>query len=75
MSKAVIFDLDGVIVDTAEFHYRGWKRLADQLGVSFDEAANEKLRGIPRRESLIAMLGYTPGEDKIKDYCDQKNDY
>ncbi len=75
MNKAVIFDLDGVIVDTAEFHYRGWKRLADQLGVKFDEAANEKLRGIPRRESLIAMLGYTPTEDKIKEYSDQKNEY
>ncbi len=75
MAQAVIFDLDGVIVDTAKFHYEGWKKLADELGVPFDEKANEKLRGIPRRESLIAMLGYTPDEDKIKDYTDRKNNY
>ncbi|MEW6516518.1 MAG: beta-phosphoglucomutase [candidate division FCPU426 bacterium] len=75
MRKAVLFDLDGVIVDTALFHYRGWKRLADELGVSFDEQANEKLRGVPRRESLLAMLGYTPSEDKIQEYMDRKNRY
>lgn len=75
MSQAVLFDLDGVIVDTALFHYRGWKRLADELGVPFDEKANEKLRGVPRRESLLAMLGYTPGEDKIQEYMDRKNRY
>lgn len=75
MPQAVLFDLDGVIVDTALFHYRGWKRLADELGVPFDEKANEKLRGVPRRESLLAMLGYTPGEDKIREYMDRKNRY
>lgn len=75
MTQAVIFDLDGVIVDTALFHYQGWKMLADELGIAFDEKSNEKLRGIPRRESLLAMLGYNPGEDKIKAYCDKKNDY
>lgn len=75
MAEAVIFDLDGVIVDTAKFHYESWKELADELGVPFDEKANEKLRGIPRRESLIAMLGYTPDEDKIKEYTDRKNNY
>jgi len=75
MKKAVIFDLDGVIVDTALFHYEGWKRLADELGVPFDKKANEKLRGVPRRESLLALLGYNPGEEKIKEYTDRKNEY
>lgn len=75
MSQAVIFDLDGVIVDTATYHYQGWKMLADELGVPFDEQANEKLRGVPRRESLLALLGYNPGEDKIKTYTDKKNDF
>jgi len=73
--KAVIFDLDGVIVDTAVFHYQGWKRLADELNVPFDVQANEKLRGVPRRESLLALLGYNPGEEKIKEYTDRKNQY
>jgi len=75
MNKAVIFDLDGVIVDTALFHYKGWKRLADELKVPFDEQANEKLRGVPRRESLLAMLGYNPGEAKSKEYTDRQNAY
>lgn len=74
MKKAVLFDLDGVIVDTALYHYKGWKMLADKLGVSFDEQANEKLRGVPRRESLLMLLGNkNPGEDKIKAWCDLKN--
>ena len=73
--KAAIFDLDGVIVDTAFYHYKGWKRLADELGVHFDEDKNEKLRGVDRRGSLIAMLGYTPQEDKLKEWCDKKNSY
>lgn len=54
---AVIFDLDGIITDTAEFHYLGWRRLADEIGVSFDRAANEALRGLSRRASLLALLG------------------
>jgi beta-phosphoglucomutase len=54
--RAVIFDLDGVITDTAEFHYLGWKRLADEIGVPFDREANEALRGLSRRESLLALL-------------------
>lgn len=75
MQKAVLFDLDGVIVDTALYHYQGWKKLADELGIPFDEKANEKLRGVPRRESLLALMGRNPGEDKIKEYTDRKNQY
>ena len=42
---AVIFDLDGVLVDTAEFHYLGWKRLADEIAIPFDRKKNERLKG------------------------------
>jgi beta-phosphoglucomutase len=53
---AVIFDLDGVLTDTAAAHYRAWKQLADQLGVPFDEAANEALKGVDRMGSLDLIL-------------------
>ncbi len=54
--KAFIFDLDGVLVDTAEYHYLGWKRLADEEGLPFGRLENEALRGISRRESLLLIL-------------------
>jgi beta-phosphoglucomutase-like phosphatase (HAD superfamily) len=41
-----IFDLDGVLTDTAEYHYQAWKRLADELGIPFDRERNEALRGV-----------------------------
>lgn len=58
MSKyqAVIFDLDGVITDTARYHYLAWKRLAESVGVHFDEAFNEHLKGIDRMGSLDLIL-------------------
>jgi len=56
--KACIFDLDGVIVDTAVYHYRAWKRLANELGFDFSEESNEKLKGISRKESLELILGW-----------------
>ena len=55
--KAIILDLDGVITDTAEYHYLAWKRLADEEGVPFDRQANEALRGVSRRASLEILLG------------------
>jgi kojibiose phosphorylase len=51
-----IFDLDGVLTDTSEFHYQGWKRLANEEGLPFDRQANESLRGVSRRESLRLLL-------------------
>jgi beta-phosphoglucomutase len=54
--KAVIFDLDGVITDTARYHYLAWKRLAESQGVHFDEAFNEHLKGIDRMGSLDLIL-------------------
>jgi beta-phosphoglucomutase len=65
MVKAVIFDLDGVLVTTDEMHYRAWKQLADEHGIPFDRAANSRLRGVSRMESLEIILEradqpYTP---------------
>jgi beta-phosphoglucomutase len=65
--KAVIFDLDGVITDTARYHYLAWKRLAKSQAVHFDEAFNEHLKGIDRMGSLELILAssprsYTPDE-------------
>ncbi|NHZ77951.1 beta-phosphoglucomutase [Massilia sp. CCM 8695] len=54
--KAVIFDLDGVITDTAHYHYLAWKRLAESEGVHFDETFNEQLKGIDRMGSLNLIL-------------------
>jgi beta-phosphoglucomutase len=74
--KAFIFDLDGVLVDTAEYHYRGWQRLADEEGLPFDRAANEALRGISRRESLLLILkDRILPESKIQEMMERKNRY
>ena len=54
--RAVLFDLDGVIVSTDEFHYQGWQRLADEEGIYFDRQINERLRGVSRMESLEILL-------------------
>lgn len=73
-----IFDLDGVITDTAEYHYRGWKQLADMEGWQFDRAANERLRGVSRRESLMRLLGDRAAEyseAQIQAFMARKNEY
>lgn len=73
---AVIFDLDGVITDTAEFHYRAWQRLADEEGLTFDRAINEQLRGVSRRESLdIILAGRDVDETAIETMMARKNGY
>ncbi len=56
MVAACIFDLDGVIVDTAKYHYLAWKRLAAELGFTFTEARNERLKGVSRMDSLNILL-------------------
>ena len=60
---ALAFDLDGVLTDTARAHYRAWKRLAETLGIAFDEVANEALKGVDRMGSLALILGDRPGYD------------
>ncbi len=74
--QAIIFDLDGVITDTAEYHYRAWQCLADEEGLPFDRAMNERLRGVGRRESLEIILAGRPAtEAQIAEMTDRKNRY
>jgi len=54
--EAVIFDLDGVITDTAEYHYLAWKQLGEDLGIAFDREFNETLKGVSRMDSLERIL-------------------
>lgn len=54
--KGCIFDLDGVIVNTAKYHYLAWKRLAKELGLNFTEKDNERLKGVSRMQSLEILL-------------------
>jgi len=54
--QGVIFDLDGVIVSTDECHYQGWKRMADEEGIPFDRAINERLRGVSRMDCIAIIL-------------------
>ena len=74
--KACLFDLDGVVVDTARFHFLAWKNLADKLGFIFTEADNERLKGISRMESLRILLeigGITLSEQEKSRVADEKN--
>jgi len=65
--KAVIFDLDGVIVSTDDYHYRAWKVMADEEGIYFDKIINERLRGVSRMESLEIIL-----EKADKEYINEE---
>jgi beta-phosphoglucomutase len=74
--EAFIFDLDGVITDTAEYHYLAWKRLADEENIPFSREENEKLRGVSRRASLELILkNRRLSEEKIQEMMDRKNGY
>ncbi len=75
--KAIIFDLDGVLTDTSEFHYKAWKRLADEEGISFTHQENDEyLRGVSRRESLMYIIrGRNYSEAQIQEMMDRKNRY
>lgn len=76
--KAVIFDLDGVLTDTAIYHYMGWKMLADKLNIPFNEALNEELKGIDRMTSLNKILArgnIDLSQDDKNLLCDEKNAY
>ncbi|AWG20379.1 beta-phosphoglucomutase [Flavobacterium faecale] len=77
IKKAFIFDLDGVIVDTAKYHYLAWKKIADQLGIDFTHEHNELLKGVSRIRSLDIILDLgkidATQEDKNK-WLIQKND-
>ncbi len=74
--RAAIFDLDGVIVDTAHYHYLAWKRMASEIGIDLTQKDNERLKGVSRADSLdiILSLGNVKmaAEDKSK-FLDRKN--
>jgi beta-phosphoglucomutase len=78
MIKACIFDLDGVIVDTAKYHYLAWKRLAESLGFNYTEHDNEQLKGVGRMDSLKRLLtigGITKKEEELEILAAQKNQW
>jgi beta-phosphoglucomutase len=74
----VIFDLDGVIVDTARFHFLAWRRLARDLGIAFTRADNQRLKGVSRMRSLDIILDLgdrTASPDQKREWADLKNTY
>ena len=76
--RGVIFDLDGVITDTARYHYLAWKKLADELGIYFDEVINERLKGVSRLQSLEIILEKSDkkySQEEKEYYANKKNEY
>jgi beta-phosphoglucomutase len=74
--QGYIFDVDGVLTDTAEYHYKAWQRLADEEGLPFDRQANEALRGVSRRESLMHIIGIRQySEAALQAMMERKNRY
>jgi beta-phosphoglucomutase len=78
MKKAgFIFDLDGVIVDTAKYHYLAWKNLANELGIEFTEEDNEKFKGVSRKrclELLLEMGNITVSKEQFDRWLEEKNE-
>lgn len=77
MIKGFIFDLDGVITDTAELHFQAWKKLADDMGWEFDREVNEKLRGVSRMDSIHIIREHNNAEvaeEKLVALATLKND-
>lgn len=78
-TKAIVFDLDGVITDTAIYHFEAWKMLCDRLGFSFTKDDNERLKGVSRMDSLGIILEINNASDRFTDeekeaLCTEKND-
>lgn len=75
--KAILFDLDGVLTDTSEYHYQAWKHLADDEGIPFTKEENDAhLRGVGRRDSLVYIIrGKHYSEDQIQEMMERKNRY
>jgi beta-phosphoglucomutase len=75
--RAILFDLDGVLTDTSEYHYRAWKRLAEEQGLTLTREENDAhLRGIGRRESLLYILrGRHVSEEQMQEMMERKNQY
>lgn len=78
MIRGFIFDLDGVIVDSAKYHFLAWQRMARALGIDFNEQDNEQLKGVSRAESLEMILrwgGQTLSDEEKQRWMTQKNDW
>ncbi|RIV16997.1 beta-phosphoglucomutase [Mycoplasmopsis gallopavonis] len=78
MIKGLIFDLDGVIADTAILHFKAWQLIVKDLGIDYSYEENEKLRGLPRKDTLLAIFKLKKFEKKLSDQeldqiCDLKN--
>lgn len=76
--RGTLFDLDGVIVDTARYHYLAWKRLANELGFDFTQSYNERLKGVSRMQSLEILLeigGITADEEEKLALAQKKNNW
>ena len=74
MIKGVIFDLDGVILSTDDFHYKAWKKLADRLNIPFNREKNNRLRGVSRMASLeIILEGYHFSKEEKLAFAEEKN--
>ena len=75
--KAIIFDLDGVLTDTSEYHYQSWKHLAEDEGIPFTRAENDQyLRGVGRRDSLMYIIRERHySEEQIQEMMERKNRY
>ena len=74
--RAVIFDLDGVLTDTAEYHYLSWQKLADEENLVFDRQVNERLRGVSRQQSLkIILNGRSVADEQFAEMMARKNRY
>ena len=75
--QAIIFDLDGVICRTDQYHYLAWKQVADELGIPFDEQVNERLRGVSRMASFDIILersNVTMSDEEKIHWTDKKNE-
>lgn len=77
-AEAVVFDLDGVVTNTASLHYSAWKRMADELGIYFDSLLNEQFKGVSRAACLKLLLGWgnkSVSDGEFADLLTRKNDY
>ena len=76
--KAVMFDLDGVIVDTSNYHYLSWKKLCLELDYNLNESGNDFLKGLSREDSLLKIIdlaNISLPKEKFKEYLIKKNSY
>ncbi|WP_027334190.1 beta-phosphoglucomutase [Mycoplasma elephantis] len=78
MIKGILFDLDGVITDTAQLHYLAWKQIVKEFGIEYSEEENDKLRGLPRKDTLLAIFKLKNfrndlSDNELNDLCTKKN--